>query len=180
MKRRELLKFPLPALAFQQAHQHVEQAKQQNAGVYAPKLFTPHEWQTLRRLSDLIVPGAQAAGAPEYIDYLSANNNRLAVIFTGGLAWLDHEMQSRHSRTFVAAAPAEQSALLDLIAYRKNETPELAAGIRFFDWARRITVDAYYTSKAGVADLNFMGNGGSETFEVPAASLQYALNRSPK
>jgi gluconate 2-dehydrogenase gamma chain len=180
MRRRDLLKYPLPALAFQQAHQHVEQSKQQNAGVYAPKLFTPHEWQTLRRLSELILPGAVEAGAPDYVDYLSSNNQRLAVIFTGGLAWLDHEMQSRSAATFLAATPAQQTALLDLIAFRKNEAPELAAGIRFFAWARRMTVDAYYTSKAGVADLNYMGNGGSATFEVPAASLQYALNRSPK
>jgi hypothetical protein len=180
MQRRDLLKSPLPALAFQQAHQHAEQARQPNAGAYAPKAFTEHEWQTLRRLTELIVPGAQAAGAPEYIDYLAAGNKRIAILFTGGLAWLDHETQSRHAADFAAAAPAQQTALLDLIAFRKNETPELAAGIRFFDWARRMTVDAYYTSKSGVAELNFIGNGGSETFEVPVASLQYALNRSPK
>ena len=34
------------------------------------------------------------------------------------------------ARTFVDAKPDEQTALLDVIAFRKNETPEMAAGIR--------------------------------------------------
>ncbi len=57
--------------------------------------------------------------------------------------------------------------MLDRIAYKKNETPELAAGIRFFAWARRMTVDAYYTSAAGIKEVGYMGNKGMTEFKVP-------------
>ncbi len=68
--------------------------------------------------------------------------------------------------------------MLDLIAYRKNETPELAAGIRFFVWARRMAVDAYYTSAAGIKELGYMGNKGMKEFKVPQEAIDYAVKRS--
>ena len=52
----------------------------------------------LQRLADLIIPagdgapGALAGGAPEFIDLLASRNAELAALYTGGLAWLDHEM----------------------------------------------------------------------------------------
>ena len=87
-------------------------------------------------------------------------------------------MAARHGSTFLAAKPEQQSAMLDLIAYRRNETPELAPGIRFFDWIRKMTADAYYTSKPGITDLGFMGNKGMAKFEVPMEAIDYALKRS--
>jgi hypothetical protein len=65
------------------------------------------------------------------------------------------------AETFIgvsATAAAEQTALLNLITYHKNESDELAAGIRLFDRARRMTVDAFYTSKIGTKALNYRGN----------------------
>ena len=70
------------------------------------------------------------------------------------------------------------SGFLDRIAYRKNETPELAGGIQFFTWVRRMTVDGFYTSRVGMRDV-YLGNSPSATFVVPAESLEYALKRSP-
>ena len=60
--------------------------------------------------------------------------------------------------------------MLDQIAYRKNQTPELAPGIRFFDWARRMTVDAYYTSAAGIKEVGYMGNRAREGIQGAAGS----------
>jgi gluconate 2-dehydrogenase gamma chain len=68
--------------------------------------------------------------------------------------------------------------MLDKIAYRRSETPELAAGIRFFDFARRMTVDAYYTSAAGIKELGYMGNKGMKEFKVPPEALAHALAKS--
>ena len=154
------------------------------SGSYQPKALTAPQYATLERLTDLIIPpegkspGALAAGAAAWIDMLASENDRLADIYTGGLAWLDHAMQARAGKSFVDASPAEQTALLDLIAYRKNDSPELGPGIRFFDWARRMTVDAYYTSKTGIEDLDYRGNTAMTKYEVPAAAIQYALKRS--
>ena len=171
--------------AAQQVHEAVAEDKKAANGVYKPKAFTAHEFKTLQRLSDLIIPadehspGALAADAAEWIDYMASNSPELREIFTGGMAWLDHEMQRRYGADFVDAKPEQQTAMLDLIAFEKNETPENAAGIHFFHWARNLVMDAYYTSPIGIKDLGYMGNSAMSEFHVPEEALQYALKRSP-
>jgi gluconate 2-dehydrogenase gamma chain len=169
------------------AHVHHMAAGEKSKGDYKPKCFNAREYATLRRLAEMIVPpdehskGALEAGAPEFIDLLASSNEELAAIYTGGMAWLDDQMKRRYQAAFTAAKPAEQTAMLDLIAYRKNEAahPELGPGIRFFNWVRNMVVDAYYTSKAGMDDLGFVGNGAMASFSVPDEALQYVLKRSP-
>jgi gluconate 2-dehydrogenase gamma chain len=169
--------------AAQHVHQMVAEEKAAS-GAYQPKVFTAHEYATLERLAALIIPsdehskGALEAGAPAFIDLLASHNEDLATIYTGGIAWLDDQMMKRYSASFIEASPAGQTAVLDLIAYKKNSTPELAPGIRFFDWARRLTVDAFYTSKIGIADLGYLGNTAVSEFKVPQAAIEYALRRS--
>jgi gluconate 2-dehydrogenase gamma chain len=169
------------------AHVHQIASDVRAKGDYKPKCFTAHEYTTLRRLAEMIVPpddhskGALEAGAPEFIDLLSSGNQELATIYTGGMAWLDEQMKRRYQAAFCDATPAQQTAMLDLIAYSKNETehPELGPGIRFFTWVRKMVVDAYYSSEVGRRDLGFMGNGVVAAFTVPEESLQYVLKRSP-
>ena len=194
VSRRELLRSVAMALtaaglgsmsaeAAQHVHHMVEQEKKAAGGVYQPKCFNPHEYQTLQKLAELVVPadanspGALAAGAPEFIDLLASQNDELAAIYTGGIAWLDAEMERRGAPKFLDATPEQQTAMLDRIAYRSDD-PELGPGIRFFDWARKMTVDAFYTSKAGIADLGYMGNQALAEFRIPEAAIQYALKRS--
>jgi hypothetical protein len=170
--------------AAQQVHDAVAEEKRTDQG-FTPKAFNPHEFKTLERLSDLIVPteahspGALAAHAAEWIDYMASNCPELAEIFTGGFAWLDHEMQRRYGADFVNAKLEQQTALLDLIALQKNEAPENAPGIHFFRWARNLVLDAYYTSPIGIKELGYMGNTAVSEFHVPEEVLQYALKRSP-
>jgi gluconate 2-dehydrogenase gamma chain len=155
------------------------------AATFHSKAFNDHEYRTIQRLAELIVPAdevspsALEAGAPEFIDLLSSNNRELAAIYTGGIAWLDRAMQRRYGSVFIAARPEQQTEMLDLIAYRKNDSPELGPGIRFFDWARRMVVDAFYTSRVGIKDVGYMGNKAVSKFEVPQEALDYALKRSP-
>jgi gluconate 2-dehydrogenase gamma chain len=168
----------------QHVHEMAATNRTAKTGRYQPKALTAHEYATLERLTDLIIPpegaspGALAAGAAAWIDMLAGENERLAGIYTGGLAWLDRAMVGRSGKKFVDASPAEQTALLDLIAYRKNESPDLGPGIAFFDWARRMTVDAFYTSKIGIADIDYRGNTPMTKYEVPVEAIQYALKRS--
>lgn len=190
MTRREILKNTAIAAAAgatttasaQHVHEAVEESKA--AGPYKPKALNAHEWETLRRLCDLIMPaddqskGALDGGAPEYIDLLASNNDELAGRYTGGLAWLDNESRKRFGSEFVTAKADQQTTLLDLIAYRENDSPELGPGIRFFDLARRMTVDAFYTSAAGIKAVGYMGNKGMTTFHVPEEAIAYAVKRS--
>jgi gluconate 2-dehydrogenase gamma chain len=170
--------------------QHVHGAVAQDAaaqkGKYQPKALTAHEFATLERLSDLIIPadehskGALEAGAADFIDFLCAASDEMRDIYTGGLAWLDDEARRRYDgKNFLDTQPAEQTALLDVIAFRKNASTELNPGIEFFSWARRMVADAYYTSPIGIKDLGYMGNTAVSQFSVPQEALDYALKRSP-
>lgn len=176
----------LPPVLAQHVHSAVMEIKSLDGGAnYPPKYLTRHEFATMRRLSDIIIPadehskGAIDAGAAEYIDFMCSRSQEFAQIFTGGLGWLDGEMQKRYQSTFVDAKPDQQIAMVDLIAYRKNQSAELGPGITFFGWARNVVVDAFYTSPVGIADLGYIGNTAMASFSVPKEALDYALKRSP-
>ncbi len=179
LSRRDLFRgagVTLSAGVMQHVHHEVEQEKAR--GPYQPKFLKAHEYRALEVLTDLIVPGARAAGGPEFVDFLSSRSPEFASIFTGGLAWLDAEMKRRYQAPFAEATATQQTAMLDLISDRGNDSPALGPGIRFFDWARRLSLDAYYTSKAGMEELGFMGNSAMAEFHVPAEAIAYALKRS--
>ncbi len=158
-------------LSAQQAH---------TAAAYAPKALTAHEYATMENLSEWIIPGARATGATQFIDFLCNATDDMKVIFTGGLGWLDDAMRRRtDGKDFISASQDQQKAMLDLIAFRENNSPELGPGIQFFNWARRLVVDAYYTSPAGIKEVGYMGNSAMTKFSVPQAAVDYALKRSP-
>jgi gluconate 2-dehydrogenase gamma chain len=174
-----------PLLA-QHVHVAVTEVKSLDPGPnYKPKYLNAHEYATLRKLSDIIIPadehakGALDAGAAEFIDYLCFVNERMAQTYTGGLAWMDDEMQHRFSKSFLGATREEQAKLLDEIAFQKNKTAANAAGVAFFAWCRGMVVDAYYTSPVGMADVGFMGNQVLASFSVPEEAIRYAIDRSP-
>jgi gluconate 2-dehydrogenase gamma chain len=173
----------LDRVSAQEVHQ-MATAAQGASGPYAPKALSPKAFRTLERLTDLIIPvengkpGALAAGAAAWIDTIASENAELKDRYTKGLAWLDEAMATRGAADFVSAAPADQTALLDLIAYRRNQSPELDPGIQFFNWARRMTVDAFYTSEIGIADIDYQGNRPQATYAAPTEAIAYALKRS--
>ncbi|MEO8053227.1 MAG: gluconate 2-dehydrogenase subunit 3 family protein [Acidobacteriota bacterium] len=168
-----------PALA-QHVHAEIAAVKSLDGGPsYVPKKYNLHHFRTLKKLGDIIVPGASEAGAAEYIDFLSSHNEELAAIFNGGFAWLDHYMQKTYGTDFLNASAAQQTELLDKLAYAKNVTPETAPGVPFWTWTRNMIVDAYYTSPAGVKDIGYMGNGAMKVFSVPQEAVAYAIKRSP-
>jgi len=173
----------LPAQETKHVHKAVAQEK--SKGAYQPKALTDHEYATLRHLADLIIPsdehskGALEAGAADFIDFLCAANTDLQDIYTGGIAWLDEEMRRRYDKDFLSSEPAQQTTVLDLIAWRRNASPELNPGIQFFTFTRRMVADAYYTSPIGMKDLGYMGNSAISQFSVPKEALDYAIKRSP-
>ncbi len=198
-----------------EAAQHVHQlAKEEKkkAGTYQPKLFNEHEYLTISRLSEVIVPAdevsgsAKDAGAPEYIDLLCSQNSELANIYTGGLAWLDAEAKKLYGMFFLDAQAEQQTALLDSITrlertsnenrergltyegmvhyqgfghYGFQPSTDLGPGVFFFQWLRKMTLDAFYTSEIGIKDIEYKGNGVLSQFEVPQECIDYALQHSP-
>lgn len=152
-----------------EAAQHAHDAVAREKGVpggpgYQPKFFDPHQWQTLRKLCALIIPpdeksgGAIEANAPEFIDLLTSENPEFQTQLVGGLRWLDAYCRNHYHEPFLNCPPAQQKATLDLLAYRKNSTPQISQGISFFSLLRNLTADGFYTSKVGIEDIGYVGN----------------------
>ena len=200
LSRREMLKragltaagagfVPASALA-QQAppheHRHKAQGEPKASGPYERKYFNEHEFKTLQALSEWIIPadeksqGGIAGGTAELIDLMAGSEEELQISFSGGLAWLDHQMRRRTGKSFVRATNEQQRQMLDLIAYRKNDSAELGPGIEFFSLMREWTVDAFYTSKEGIEDVGYGGNEAlSEYHGCGEDVVKQLLDRAP-
>ena len=105
---------------------------------YAPKYFSAHAYKTLQALCQTIIPsdddakGAIEAGAPEFIDLITSENQDYQLALGGGMMWLDNTCIDRYGKVYLDCAPAQQKEILDLIAYRKNakQDPEPRPGHR--------------------------------------------------
>ena len=138
---------------------------------FQPKFFTPHEWKTVRVLVDIIIPkdersgSATDAGVPEFMDFMMLDQPARQIPMRGGLAWLDLECQERFDKLFVDCAAAEQTAVLDDIAWpsRAMSPPggpphPLRHGVAFFTSFRDLTAAGFWTTRMGIDDLKYMGN----------------------
>jgi Gluconate 2-dehydrogenase subunit 3 len=194
---------PLQVAFAQHVHEQARQERESAGGVYTPKMLTAHEYKTVTRLAELIVPAdgdngsAVDAGAPEFIDLLCSQNEKMAEIYTGGLLWLDRYTNTEHGSDFAAANAAKQTAVLDALvaagraesrdsgddddddAEKYDDAKDLTPGVRFFGWVRRMTVDAYYTSPIGIKDINYIGNQALTEYTVPEEAIAYVMRHKP-
>jgi gluconate 2-dehydrogenase gamma chain len=163
----------IPAEAAAYVHQMVHKEKSATpSGAYTPKYFSPTQYATLLFLCDAIIPkdeksgGAVEAGAPEFIDLLTSENPDYQLKLGGGLFWLDGGCTDRYGKVFMQGTPEQKKEILDLIAYRKNakKDPSLSQGVAFFSFLRNLTCDGFFTSKIGIADLQYIGNTALREF----------------
>ena len=136
----------------------------EDAATREPAFFTEHEYATVRRLGDLLLPAddrsgcPSEAGVPEYIDFLMTDQPALQVPIRGGLAWLDAHARRRFDDVFVDLDTARQNSLLDEIAYPETASPEVSQGAAFFSLLRDLVAAGFFSSKMGVEDLRYAGN----------------------
>jgi gluconate 2-dehydrogenase gamma chain len=163
----------IPAEAAEYIHQMVHKEKAAApAGKYTPKYFSAHQYQTLTTLCDTIIPkdeksgGAVEAGAPEFIDLLTSENEEYQLRLGGGLFWLDGACTDRYGNVFMECTAEHKKEIMDLIALRKNSKQDasLSQGVAFFTFLRNLTCDGFYTSKIGIADLGYIGNTSLREF----------------
>jgi gluconate 2-dehydrogenase gamma chain len=132
--------------------------------VFAPKFFTPHELDTVRVLVDIVIPrddrsgSATDAGVPEFMDFMLNDRDDGRVPMRGGLAWLDDQTQHRFGKTFVACVESERMAVIEDVAWPKKAKPDMSQGVAFFNMFRDLTASGFYSSKIGIADLDYRGN----------------------
>ena len=152
-----------------EAHQQVQAARtaaQGSRALFKPKFFTAHEYATVRVLVDLIIPKDERSGSatdakvPEFMDFMMVDQPARQAAMRGGLAWIDRECLDRHDKLFLACTAAQQTALLDDIAWPQRGTPALSHGVNFFTSFRDLTSSGFWTTKMGIDDLQYMGNTG--------------------
>lgn len=179
--------FGLTAADARLAHAHAEKAVTAAAKgqLYKPGFFTPHEWQTVRLLVDLILPrdersgSATDAGVPEFMDFLMTDpaldersRESRQTSMRGGLAWIDAECRRRFGQDLVSCSSEQQGTLLDEIAWsrgdedddearrepREQQVVRLRHGPAFFNSFRDLTASGFWSSRMGVEDLGYLGN----------------------
>lgn len=133
-------------------------------GQYEPVFFTAHEWQTVRRLADMVIPrddrsgSATDAGVPEFIDFTVDDRPSLRVPVRGGLGWLDEACRERFDAPFVDCSEAQRAEMLDAIAWPERAAEEVSQGVAFFNRFRDLVASGYYSSRIGIEDLEYRGN----------------------
>lgn len=142
-----------------------------------PRKLSPGELATLAVLVDTIIPAdakspsASAVGVPAWInEYVSApydGQMRDLIRVRGGLAWLNVESEKRFGRTFQRLTAAERTQICDDICYLPKARPEFQSAARFFDLVRDLTAVGFYTTDAGMRDLQYIGNMALPKFAGP-------------
>lgn len=148
-----------------------------------PRKLSAGELVTLTALCDLIIPadskspGASAVGVPAWInEYASYEGNQNALVrLRGGLMWLNLESNKRFGRPFVRLTGAEKTQVCDDICYLPNAKPELRVGALFFDQVRDLTAVGFYTTRAGMEDLGYLGNVALPRFPEVSPDIRARL-----
>jgi gluconate 2-dehydrogenase gamma chain len=157
----------IPLEAAEWAHHMIEADKATaTTGEYTPKFFDAHAYKTLQLLCETIIPadadsgGAIEAGAPEFIDLLTSENDGYQATLGGGMKWLESTCMSRYGKNYLDCSTQQQAEILDLIAYRKNaeQDEKLSEPVAFFAHLRNMTADGFFTSKIGIKYVGYKGN----------------------
>lgn len=170
--------FPFSANNLYGQHVHAPARAQQEAALagYEPKAFSAADFEVISQIAERIIPttdtpGAIAAGAPQYIDYVVNLNPEHKKLFHAGLAWLDKESGRRFHKKFGKLTEARQIELLTPLSDAVDSGREQSVGEKFFGLVKRLTADGYYTSRVGlVRELGYKGNTALEKFpacEIP-------------
>ena len=164
----------------QQAHEHAQRARAQApAKPFALKFFTAGEHAMVTILVDLIIPrdersgSATDAGVPQFMDFMMIDQPRRQIAMRGGLALVDRLSTARFGARFVSASDAQRRQLLDEIAYTSNPDVGLRHAITFFSSFRDLTASGFWSTKMGIADLQYQGNVFVDEWTgCPDAALQ--------
>jgi hypothetical protein len=115
------------------------------------------------------------------MDFMMIDQPARQTAMRGGLAWIDRESVTRYDKPFTSCTAAEQTAVLDDIAWPTSRPglstvassslaeaagrpqrgkPELSHGTAFFSSFRDLTASGFWTTRMGIDDLQYMGNVG--------------------
>ena len=144
--------------------------------------FDAHEMATITLLADIIIPkdnhsgSASDAKVPEFIEFIVKDIPSHQLPMRGGLKWLDLQCLNRFNSPFIKCKTAEQTEILDEIAYPAKAKPEMSQGVAFFNRMRDLTASGFWSTEMGTKDLGYVGNVPNRWTGVPADVLkQYGM-----
>jgi len=154
--RRETLKVlaTASAVAAHAAAQHHAAPPVADIAPYQAVFFTAAEYACVAAMAARIIPshdspGAEEAGVAAYIDETVQHNPKLHELYREGLAPLI-------AAGFADLSPAGQDTVLAQLG---------EAGGAFWKSIRNLTIDGYYTSKIGLAELGYSGKSFLSEFK---------------
>lgn len=151
------------------AHARAAGVPQKTPTTWSPKVFTPHQNETVVSLTELIIPqtdtaGAKAAQVNVFIDtVLDDADASEREEFLRGLSWMDERSQELFGADFMDAESNEQAALLTIVSSEDNQSLADRTGVEFFQAIKQLTVTGYYTSEIGM--LEELDDDGSVYFD---------------
>jgi gluconate 2-dehydrogenase subunit 3-like protein len=137
---------------------------------------------------DLVV--FNAAAVREAAQKLSAQHRALAIAYYGseavhklesedwqetwreGLQWVSEESPRRYGKAFLDLSKSQQMELLTSISDERPDKTSNHAGTRLFALLKTQVIRGFYTSQAGVKELNYKGN--SFYVDCPGCDDQHA------
>jgi hypothetical protein len=132
------------------------------AGEWKPAFLDRSEVETVAAIAERIIPetdtpGARRALVHQYIDFaLSLDEAPARERFREGMSRLDRRCEEASGKPFARLEPARQDEMLTRIS---NDDP-------FFNEVKRLTIDGYYRSEAGMKqELGFEGNAFLTEFD---------------
>ena len=132
-------------------------------------------WDEVAEWIDLVV--ASAPGVRNAARNLPPDQRTLAVAYFGGeepvreletfeperlcregIAWLAGESQKQFAKFFLEAGSSAQTQLVQQISDARPDLSATNVGTRFFDFLKAECVRGFYTSRAGLKELDYKGN----------------------
>ena len=159
-RRQALRRLGAPAVAPLFSHLHPALPKAE--GPWKPRFLNESELETVTSLAERIIPetdtpGARRALVHQFVDFVLAEGEAAArERFREGLAWLDKRCGSLFGKPFARLDEGQQDEILTRLS--SSPSSEEPAGVSFFGETKRLSVDGYYRSEAGMTqELGFEG-----------------------
>jgi hypothetical protein len=146
-------------------------------GDFWPLTFSAEQHRTVSALCDVLLPAderspsASVLKVPDFIDewvsapYPRQQQDRKVVLH--GLVWLEAESKKRFGPAFMELNDTQKRRICDDICSIERAPSQFKTAAEFFRTFRNLTMSGFYTTPAGMKDLQYVGNVPLLQFEGP-------------
>jgi len=150
-------------------------------GALWPLTFTPEQRRVAEALCDVILPAdsnspsASQLKVHDFIDewisapYPRQQADRKEIV--EGLTWLEADSRTRFHEGFIGLTLKQKHEICDQICSFEKCDPALKPRALFFAKFRNLTMGGFYTTPAGMKDIQYLGNVPLTKFDGPPAEV---------